>query len=32
MTKDLAMLYDGEAKTVNSREFLLSIRERMENN
>ena len=32
MTKDLATLYEGEAKAVNSKEFLLSIRERMENN
>ena len=30
MTKDLALLYDGEAKAVNSREFLASIRERLE--
>ena len=30
MTKDLAMLYEGEAKAVNSREFLAEIRSRLE--
>ena len=30
MTKDLALLYEGEAKAVNSKEFLASIRERLE--
>ena len=30
MTKDLALLYDGEAKAVNSKEFLAAIRRRME--
>ena len=30
MTKDLALLYEGEAKAVNSREFLASIRSRLE--
>ena len=30
MTKDLAMLYEGEAKAVNSREFLAEIRNRLE--
>ena len=32
MTKDLATLYEGEAKAVNSKEFLASIRKRMESN
>ena len=32
MTKDLAMLYEGEAKAVNSREFLAEIRRRLESN
>ena len=32
MTKDLALLYEGEARAVNSREFLAAIRERMESN
>ena len=31
MTKDLALLYEGEAKAVNSREFLKEIRNRLEN-
>ena len=26
MTKDLALLWDGEAKTVNSREFLETVK------
>ena len=30
MTKDLALLYEGEAKSVNSREFLAEIRGRLE--
>ena len=30
MTKDLALLYEGEARAVNSREFLAEIRKRME--
>ena len=30
MTKDLALLYEGEAKAVNSREFLAEIRKRLE--
>ena len=30
MTKDLALLYDGEAQAVNSKEFLAAIRQRME--
>ena len=30
MTKDLALLYEGEAKAVNSREFLAEIRSRLE--
>ncbi len=30
MTKDLALLYEGEAKAVNSKEFLAAIRERLE--
>ena len=30
MTKDLALLYEGEAKAVNSREFLAEIRGRLE--
>ena len=30
MTKDLALLYEGEAKAVNSREFLAAIRQRLE--
>ena len=29
MTKDLALLYDGVAKAVNSREFLAAIKKRM---
>ena len=29
MTKDLALLYEGEAKAVNSKEFLAAIRERL---
>ena len=32
MTKDLALLYEGSAKAANSREFLASIRERLEAN
>ena len=31
MTKDLATLYEGEAKAVNSREFLSAIAERIKN-
>ena len=30
MTKDLALLYEGEAKAVNSKEFLAEIRKRLE--
>ena len=30
MTKDLALLYEGEAKAVNSKEFLVEIRKRLE--
>ena len=30
MTKDLALLYEGEAKAVNSREFLRAIRDKMD--
>ena len=30
MTKDLALLYEGEAKAVNSREFLKAVRQRLE--
>ena len=30
MTKDLALLYEGEARAVNSREFLGEIRKRLE--
>ena len=30
MTKDLALLYDGDARAVNSREFLDEIRQRLE--
>ena len=30
MTKDLAMLYDGDAKAVNSRAFLQEISSRIE--
>ena len=29
MTKDLALLYDGEAKAVTSREFMAEIQKRM---
>ena len=29
MTKDLALLYEGEAKSVNSRDFLAEIRKGM---
>ena len=29
MTKDLALLYEGEAKAVNSRDFLEEIRKRI---
>ena len=29
MTKDLALLYDGDAKAVTSREFMEEIRKRM---
>jgi isocitrate dehydrogenase len=29
MTKDLALLYEGEAKPVNSRAFLNAIAERL---
>jgi len=29
MTKDLALLYEGEARAVNSREFLQAIREKL---
>ena len=29
MTRDLALLWDGEAKAVNSRQFLQAIAERM---
>ena len=32
MTKDLALLYEGEARAVNSKEFLATIRKRMESN
>ena len=32
MTKDLATLYEGEAKSVTSREFLQAIGERLEIN
>ena len=31
MTKDLALIFEGEARTVNSREFLAAVRERLEN-
>jgi len=31
MTKDLALLYEGEARAVNSREFLSEIRAHLEN-
>ena len=30
MTKDLALLYDGEAKAVTSREFMEEIRKKMQ--
>ena len=30
MTRDLSLLYEGGAKTVNSREFLAEIRKRIE--
>ena len=30
MTKDLALLYEGDAKAVNSREFLAEIRKRIQ--
>ena len=29
MTKDLALLYEGEAKSVNSRDFLAEIQKRI---
>ena len=32
MTKDLATLYEGEAKSVTSREFLQEIKKRLEIN
>ena len=32
MTKDLALLYEGEARAVNSREFLSEIKAHLENN
>ena len=32
MTKDLALLYEGEAQAVNSKQFLAAIRERLVQN